>query len=386
MMINCTGETFTSGHSGAIGTWVHQLALAGQQASWPPLVVTRDSPHESAHYDRVQRIEYPAVPSARILNRATGAWTKLLGFTHKRQATWNRRLLDWLDLENSGNAILLFHNDPELAVEAKRRFPHAFVACLFHVQNHCARRFREQLSSIDLVLGVSDYTCGWAERYFGLQKGSAITLYPGVQLDRFAPGTKLQEPPLINYLGLINHGKGVDLLLTASQRLASKGISHRLQLIGGTIYGSDADDTYTLSLKRQALELERLGVRVDFLGYLARAEVPAALAQAHINVVPTRRDEAFGLAALEGLASGCATVAARVGGLPEAAGPYSEMFAPGDGDALALALERLLTDPELLRSRQENGRRWAEGFTWASTWAALLNALPADLSAQSGEN
>lgn len=77
------------------------------------------------------------------------------------------------------------------------------------------------------------------------------------------------------------------------------------------------------------------------------------LAAAQVVVVPSRQ-EALSRVALEALALGRAVVAFDVGGLPEAIGDAGILVSPGDIDAMAAAVARLLTDDE---ARTDLGRR-----------------------------
>jgi glycogen synthase len=78
------------------------------------------------------------------------------------------------------------------------------------------------------------------------------------------------------------------------------------------------------------------------------------LNQHRILVVPSRYNEPFGTAALEGIACGCVVVGTAGGGLKEAIGGCGRVVPNADPAALAEALASLLCDPtaaaELLRA------------------------------------
>lgn len=140
--------------------------------------------------------------------------------------------------------------------------------------------------------------------------------------------------------------KGVDLLLAAMAALAGRGLRPTLLLVG------DGPERGALESQVAA---EGQGVQVRFTGLLHDGELPAALADSRILVVPSRFREPFGIIALEGAASGCYLVGADGGGLAEAIGPCGETFARGSAEALAVSLERLLIQgpPELDRQAVE---------------------------------
>lgn len=90
-----------------------------------------------------------------------------------------------------------------------------------------------------------------------------------------------------------------------------------------------------------------------FLGTVANPY--PVLAAAQVVVIPSRQ-EAFSRVAVEAFALGRAVVAFDVGGLHEAIGDAGILVAPGDVDAMAAAVARLLADDE---ARAELGRRGA---------------------------
>ena len=80
-----------------------------------------------------------------------------------------------------------------------------------------------------------------------------------------------------------------------------------------------------------------------FTGQIAPEELAALRARAAVAVVPSRYAEILPLAALEAMAAGLPTVAARSGGLAEAV-PEEGLYPPGDVDALAARLSALWRD------------------------------------------
>lgn len=95
--------------------------------------------------------------------------------------------------------------------------------------------------------------------------------------------------------------------------------------------------------------------RVSFAGH--RPHQPNLHHLFEISVL-TSTDEAFSNSLLEAMAAGSPVVATRVGGTPDAVvhGETGLLMPPADPDALAGALEQLLTDVDLARRMGEAGR------------------------------
>ncbi len=81
--------------------------------------------------------------------------------------------------------------------------------------------------------------------------------------------------------------------------------------------------------------------------------------------------EGFGLPPLEAMACGVPVVTSDVSSLPEVVGDAGLRVDPRDPRALAVALRRLVDEPELAARLGERGRERARGFTWRRAAAAL---------------
>ena len=104
-----------------------------------------------------------------------------------------------------------------------------------------------------------------------------------------------------------------------------------------------------------------LSDQVAFLGTMREGR-GKVVAGHKIMVVPSIWEEPFGVVALEGIAAGCAVVASRGGGLPEAVGPCGILFPNGDVSALAAALKDLLTSPGLRDKLMAERNQHLESF------------------------
>jgi glycosyltransferase involved in cell wall biosynthesis len=108
-------------------------------------------------------------------------------------------------------------------------------------------------------------------------------------------------------------------------------------------------------------EIETLGLTGPVRLAGERRDVPELLAAADVFVLPSV-SEGLPVSVLEAMAAGLPVVASRVGGVPEQVsdGQTGLLVEPGDPNALAAALARLIAEPSLRRRLGAAGRARAE--------------------------
>jgi phosphatidylinositol alpha-1,6-mannosyltransferase len=219
------------------------------------------------------------------------------------------------------------------------------------------------LRGADIFTPVSRYTAGLLEE-LGVPD-DRITIVPnGTDPDRFQPvdtsvlrhELDLEGQPILLTVGRLVPRKGVDTTLRALPGLLET-VPDAMYLVVGT--GPDRE-----RLDRLAVDI---GVRdhVRFAGQVPFAHLPAYYSLADAFVMPSREArpdvEGFGLVFLEAGACGTPVVGARAGGIPDAVqdGTTGLLVPPADPKALADALTRLLTTPELAEHLGRGGRHHA---------------------------
>lgn len=148
--------------------------------------------------------------------------------------------------------------------------------------------------------------------------------------------------------------KGQDVLLRALPAVLADHPDAVAVLVGEAT--DDKGRRYRAELEALVAELG-IGGRVRFAG--ARRDVADVLAAAEVVVHCSTTPEPFGRVVVEAMAAGRPVIAADAGGVPEIvdAERTGLLVAPGDPEALAAAVGRLLDDPE---ATAELGRRAGE--------------------------
>ncbi|MEV0540811.1 glycosyltransferase family 4 protein [Nocardia salmonicida] len=201
---------------------------------------------------------------------------------------------------------------------------------------------------------------------------STAIAYPGVELPATPadPRTRSAAEAVVVVVGRLSPWKGQDVFLRAIAALRVRPA--RVVLVGGTFFG---EETYRAQLEKLAAEL---GVAAEFTGhvddpaeYLTTADILV-----HCSVLP----EPFGQVVVEGMAAGCAVVAARPGGPAEIidTGVDGLLVPGGDVGALTAALDTLLHDPADRARLALAGRDRARDFdihTSARTVADFLDTM-----------
>lgn len=172
------------------------------------------------------------------------------------------------------------------------------------------------------------------------------------------------------YLGGFDQRKNLSTLLRAFALLVNKQTHRVLSLskearlvIAGQLPGRD-----TPRFPDPRRLVRELGVeeRVTFTGWVPEEDKPALLSGATAFVFPSLY-EGFGLPPLEAMACGTPVIASNRSSLPEVVGQGGVLVEPTDVEALAGAMEALLTDDALRAELQQKALAQAAKFSWQQT-------------------
>jgi glycosyltransferase involved in cell wall biosynthesis len=175
------------------------------------------------------------------------------------------------------------------------------------------------------------------------------------------------EGPALLCAGRFRHEKGHRYLIAALAELSRRDLRPTLVLAGtGPLLQAVVDDVSDLGLLDQ----------VKFVGHMNHRELMGMMAAADIVVIPSTH-EGLSVTAEEALMLGRPVVASRTGGLQEVIEDASDglLVPPGDVEALASAIERLIRDQALRARLSETGKVRAERLFSASRAATAHEQL-----------
>jgi glycosyltransferase involved in cell wall biosynthesis len=217
------------------------------------------------------------------------------------------------------------------------------------------------------VITVSEASKRDILRYFHIPESRIDVIYNAID-DRFwhAPSTDEMErvrqryqltAPFILYAGNIKPHKNLERLIEAFHLLRQEPALKDVQLL---IIGDEVSKYATL---RRAVHRHKLHKHVRFFGFVSDQTLAALYRLADVFVFPSLY-EGFGLPPLEAMASGTPVITSNVSSLPEVVGDAALMIDPYEPRAIAAAMRRVLTEPELREQLRARGLAHARNFSW----------------------
>jgi len=169
--------------------------------------------------------------------------------------------------------------------------------------------------------------------------------------------------PNILFVGRMEPRKGLIHLLRAFRKLQRDGVRARL-LIVGTGPGDREARRYVLT--RQLED-------VEFLGRVPEAQKAQLFKTADIFVSPATGRESFGIVLLEAMSAGAPIICSDIHGYRGVVRRERDgiLVEPGNADALATSIRRLIDDPQLRAQLSRAGEERAQLFTWERVGQAV---------------
>ncbi len=231
---------------------------------------------------------------------------------------------------------------------------------------YAQRMMRRSLTRADRVIAVSENTKSDLMEYFETDGSTIEVIHNGVDetfrqklseadLDRWLRQLGIRRPYLL-FVGNPKPHKNLDRVIRAYARAVElAGFDAPLVCVG--------DRTAAQFKLRQRAEQLGIADRLYLLGHVAQEALPALYQGAALFLYPTLY-EGFGLPVVEAMASGAPVLTSNTSALKEVAGGYAHLVDPLDGERMAKAIARLMTDDEYRQSLVEKGVARAADFRW----------------------
>jgi glycosyltransferase involved in cell wall biosynthesis len=194
-------------------------------------------------------------------------------------------------------------------------------------------------------ISVSDYYAGVMKEKMSLPEKKVTSVHIGVDPADYTFKPVSEKKRNIGYVSRMCHSNGLDILVDAFILLKRRPGFEDVNLV--LTGGSTGDDRkYIAELKHRLREnglQQQLEIHDDF----EEEGLREYLDKVSVVSVPVRNGEAFGIYLLECMVSGIPVVQPRLGAFPEIVGLTGGgvIYEENTPEALALALEKLLSDP-----------------------------------------
>lgn len=212
------------------------------------------------------------------------------------------------------------------------------------------RPLRNIADNLALRVVVSKDALELVKGFFG---GEYTLLFNGVELERFQFGTPhVHDGPTVFFCGRHEERKGLNVLLAAMAKLPGNI---------RCLVASDGPETKRLQ------QMYAHDERIEWLGRLTDDDKIGHLRGATVFCAPSLHGESFGVVLIEAMAAGTPVVASALDGyLNVATNDVDALLCPpGDVNALAHALQRVIGDEALAQRLREAGRSRARDFGMA---------------------
>jgi D-inositol-3-phosphate glycosyltransferase len=246
---------------------------------------------------------------------------------------------------------------------------------------------RRLMGEADAIVAATTLDRDQMVAHYGAAADHIHVVPCGVDLGHFRPHDlaaareqlSLPAPPhrLVLLVGRIEPLKGIDVLIRALALVHQRRPEWRDALSAAIVGGGGEAERPRWNAEQRRLDALRnelgLADAVRFVGARSQEQLPLFYAAADVVAMPSNY-ESFGMVALEGLACGRAVVATQAGG-PAAIveeGVSGLLVPPGQPEALADRLERLLADDGLRAALGAAARQRAERFGWPAVTCELL--------------
>lgn len=271
-------------------------------------------------------------------------------------------------LATSKAEVTFVHNYPGGVNAAKGDGP-----IVLYLHNDVLRSYgRRELTRLDYHLdAVVAVSADLASRVPSL-RAPIIVQNNGVSHQIFYPShVESHERLRVAFLGRLVPEKGVHVMIAAANILREMKIDW--YVVGsGTVSPRGELSAYERRLNRKVHESR---ASITPIRNMPRRDLPAFLRSIDVLCIPSLWADPCPLTVGEGMASGLAVVASRVGGIPEFAGAGSALVRPGCAEDIATFIESLDADRAQLAAWKGRAIARSAEVGWDDTLDSLVGSL-----------
>ena len=212
------------------------------------------------------------------------------------------------------------------------------------------------------LIAVSEATRADLLHFYGVPEAKIAVVPHGVDNALFGL-RRLQIEPFVLCVSTLHPHKNMERLIRAYAR---KKRDYWLVIAGFRGFRAQAIE--------QLVDQLALGDHVRITGWIGRQELYRLYDRALAFIYPSTF-EGFGMPVLEAMAAGVPLACSNIAPLREVAADAALYFDPLDEDALAAALDRIVSDEGLQTRLAQAGRERARNFTWQRSAQKTLEVL-----------
>lgn len=343
---------------GAVEHWVHEATKRYDKDDVEITVISRPAGVEGLRGVKYVGIKWtnlsrffhrlksssPRKSFLRALAKIQNVWS------YGRKITNTLKEFDVICIQNEPNLLIFIDKAPNQKIILHMHNEHLAI-------KHLTFIYKRVLKKVDKVLCVSEYIMEKSVREFPKFKDKFSVLMNAADTDSFRPRTNIDPDILKNipskkleelfivYVGRLTQEKGVHILVEAFGEVVKRHANVKMVVAGSSFFSGAARTPYQDKL----VELSAaFADKIIFTGFLRHEYIRYLYNIADVVVVPSIWNDPCPLVVLESMSSGCATIATKVGGIPEMIinDQVGILIPPNDSRSLARSLIDLIENPE----------------------------------------
>lgn len=222
-----------------------------------------------------------------------------------------------------------------------------------------------------IVITNSEYTKNQAVE-MGVDKNKIFVIHPAINLPlkKFNERKKLNQPPVLFFLGYVSHRKGLIFLLEALNMIRDR--DWRLIVAGDTSQDPEYVERCYDFIKKYGLE-----EKIEFTGMIAREKINEHFSNSDIFIFPTLY-EGYGMVIKEAASSGIPIISTNISNIPYIVKDQVSalLVPPEDPEALKDAIIKLLEDKKLRKKISIGAYKTVDfSYNWKKAGEKFLSII-----------